>query len=344
VIEGPKEVQIEAQEAKIEALEPGNAADLVRIDVPAFERHPVAVYLATLGSEGSRETMRNALRTIARLVVPDSDELTFPWASLEFGHTSAIRSQLMAKYAPASANKMLAAMRMVLKMAFKLGLMPMEQMARATDIPRVTGSRVVKGRAISQDELKRLFGVCFEGGTRIGARDAAVLALIYGGGLRRAEAVGLDLGDLDPGTGFLLVRGKGNKERRVALRGGALEAVKGWLAVRGDEPGPLLGQVAFDGTVQVRRLTGAFVAERVDRLAKKAGVAKLSPHDFRRTFVGDLLEAGVDVTTVQKMVGHASSNTTSRYDRRDDRTQEKAAHLLKTPLLVDFATKDEQEG
>jgi integrase/recombinase XerD len=285
------------------------------------DRHPVAVYLAGL-APGSRRTMRQALRVIAKIVSPQATEIALPWHRLDYAHTNAIRAKLAEEFAPATANRMLAAMRGVLKAAFKLGLLSADQMTRACSVAPVRGSRVPTGRALSQGELRALF-----------ERNAALVAILYGAGLRRAEVVALDLAHFDEESGALIIHGKGNKQRRGFVTNGSHDALDAWLAFRGREPGPLFMPVLQRGSIQRRRMSDQAVAELVRRLARRARIASFSPHDMRRTFIGDLLDAGSDIATVQALAGHASPTTTSRYDRRGDRTKKRAAELLHVPFV-----------
>jgi hypothetical protein len=135
-------------------------------DLP-LDRHPVTVYLAGLAA-GSRPTKRTALRVIADLLSPGADELSVPWWALDFAHTTAIR--IAERYAPSTANRMLAALRRVLRAAFRLGLMTSERMTGATAIEPVRGARVPRGRALSAGELRVLFEICTDAASRTRCR------------------------------------------------------------------------------------------------------------------------------------------------------------------------------
>ncbi len=298
----------------------------------ATSNNPALVYLAGLSSEQSRRTMRQALDTIAGLLTEgQADILSMPWASLRFQHTNLIRSALAEQYKAATANKMLSALRGVLKSAWRLGQMSAEDYQRAADVKAIKGETLPAGRSITPGELGALLDVCANDQTPAGARDAAIIALLYTCGLRRAELVGLDLADYDAGAGTLVIRGKGNKERLAHVVNGAADALTDWLSIRGERSGALLFPIRKGGHIHSGRLTTQAIWHILQERAHKAGVKDLSPHDFRRTFVGDLLDAGADIATVQKLAGHANVTTTARYDRRPEDAKRKAVELLHIP-------------
>ena len=210
--------------------------------------------------------------------------------------------------------------------------MQAEDYRRAVDVRNVKGTTLPRGRSLNQGEIAALFRVCMEDKTAAGPRDAAILAVLYAGGLRRAEAIGLDLDDYEPEEGALTVRaGKGNKARVVYASNGGKDAIEAWLGARGDEPGALFYRIRRGGHVVPDRLTPQAILHVLDKRRQQAEVKAFSPHDLRRSFISDLLDAGADITTVQKLAGHASPTTTSRYDRRDERVKMKAAAMLHVP-------------
>ena len=297
-----------------------------------LDQNPAAVYLASLTSPAGRRTQKQALEAMAALMTAgEADAFSFPWASLRYQHTAALRAQLINRYSAATANKFLSALRSVLKQAWRLGQMSAEEYQRAADVANVTGQTLPAGRELSSGEIAALLRVCEADLTPAGARDAAVIALLYMGGLRREEAASLNLENYDTDTGKLVITGKRNKQRSVYLNGGAAAAMADWLAVRGIEPGALFYPINKGGHLQRHRMTNQAVYNLLGKRGKQAGVKKFSPHDMRRTFVSDLLDAGADIATVAKMAGHANVQTTARYDRRGEQAKQKASGLLHVP-------------
>jgi site-specific recombinase XerD len=256
------------------------------------------------------------------------------WAALRFQHTAAIRAKLIELYKRATANKILAALRGVLNAAYDLGQMDAAEYQRAVRVKSVKGETLPAGRDLAMGEILALVNACKADPSPAGARDVALLGVLYATGLRRSEVVALDLADYDTTSGRLTIRsGKGQKARTVYLSNGAKIALDVWLVERGSEIGLLFCVINKAGRVFAeRRLSTQAAYKILQKRAKQAGVRVFSPHDLRRTFVGDMLDRGADIATVAKLAGHASVTTTARYDRRDEETKKKAAGLLHFPF------------
>jgi site-specific recombinase XerD len=148
--------------------------------------------------------MRTALNAIASLLTDgQGDAMTLNWAALRYQHTAAVRSALMENYAPATANKMLCALRRVLKEALRLELIGADDYARAVDIKQIKSTSLLRGRALSGGEIAALIQVCASDPTPAGVRDAALISILRGSGVRRSEVVSMDVCDYDRATGAI---------------------------------------------------------------------------------------------------------------------------------------------
>ncbi len=151
-----------------------------------------------------------------------------------------------------------------------------------------------------------------------GARDRAMLELLYATGLRVSELISLQLNDVDLESRMVLARGKGSKERIVPLGAPAARAVGRWLA--GPRDRLLRGRRSRDlfVTPRGRRMTRQGFARLLDRHARSAGIGRrISPHKLRHTFATHLLAGGADLRAVQAMLGHADISTTQIYTHVD---------------------------
>jgi integrase/recombinase XerD len=178
-----------------------------------------------------------------------------------------------------------------------------------------------KGRSLpkvlSRAEVDRLISAAGARDGAQGLRLACMVELAYASGLRISELTGLTLAALARDPAYLIVRGKGGKERLAPLNNAARTAIKAYLEVRpgflpkGDKANPWL----FASRGKEGRLTPRRFAQLLDEAAADAGIdpARVSPHVLRHAFATHLLEGGADLRVVQTLLGHADIGTTQIY-------------------------------
>ncbi|HKB07535.1 MAG TPA: tyrosine recombinase XerC [Candidatus Polarisedimenticolia bacterium] len=186
-------------------------------------------------------------------------------------------------------------------------------------------------RALSEHEVESLLDNSFGIGAR-DHRDRAILELLYASGVRVAELVGADLGDLElsraSGDGMMRVLGKGRKERLVPVGSKAVRALEAYLKARATllTRGPFKEAAsrtrrpaaaerdALFLNARGGRLSDRSVRRILDgRLRKAALMQHVSPHTLRHSFATHMLNAGADLRSIQELLGHASLSTTQRY-------------------------------
>ena len=169
-------------------------------------------------------------------------------------------------------------------------------------------------RILDEDEVRRMFEAAEDraaSGQGTALRNLALLELLYGSGLRASELVGLPRGAVRPGQPFLMVRGKGDKERLVPISSRAEAAVKAWLELVPD--GPWLFPSGKKHLSRVR------LFQIVRQMGADAGIApdRVSPHVLRHAFATHLLSGGADLRVLQSLLGHADIATTQIYTHVD---------------------------
>jgi len=150
----------------------------------------------------------------------------------------------------------------------------------------------------------------------LGLRDLAMLELMYSSGLRLAELVALDTGDVDFAECMVRVTGKGAKTRVIPVGSKAVRALRAWLKVRAHQLAD--GETAVFTSRKGRRLSARAVQQRVRRWARQQGIpGDVHPHTLRHSFASHLLESSGDLRAVQELLGHADISTTQIYTHLD---------------------------
>jgi integrase/recombinase XerD len=174
---------------------------------------------------------------------------------------------------------------------------------------------------LSYPEIEKLLEA-IDLSTSEGARNRAMLEMLYSSGLRVSELVDLKMNNVHFDLGFLRVIGKGNKERLVPVGRDAMKFLKIYLEeIRGRSPHKPV-QKGFESYVFLNRngckLTRVMIFTIIKNLAKSIGLKKsISPHTFRHSFATHLIEGGADLRAVQEMLGHESITTTEIYTHLD---------------------------
>ncbi len=264
--------------------------------------NPAQLYHDTK-SKGSRPAIRASLGRVAGWLLGLGrhalweETCSVPWWELRARHVERIGALLREeKSAASTTNQCLSFVRAVLKVCWRNELMTTDVYMRTVDVKWAPEDETNAGRELAREEIDRLFEACYTWPEPEAKRRAAYIAAMYAGGLRRAEVAGGVLA-VDPAGGTIEVRTKRGGVKRKMIP----ESWRKYLPSQWPDP-----------------VATTTVSNVVSAIRIRAGVAPFGPHDLRRSFGTHLLAAGVDLATVQRLMGHRNPKTTTRYDKRGD--------------------------
>ncbi len=188
------------------------------------------------------------------------------------------------------------------------------------DLPKIIRKQVT---FLHYDEVEDMLEQ-IDTSTESGLRDRAIIELLYSGGLRVSELVGLNRDSINLERREFMVRGKGSKDRPIFISEACADRVSDYLDARTDSlPALFLNNSRNTQTVDTsgnyRRMTARSIERIVEKYARLAGITKhVSPHTLRHSFATDLLMNGADIRAVQSMLGHADISTTQIYTHVTD--------------------------
>ena len=252
-------------------------------------KHTLAAYRSDL------EKAADTLPSLAAASTDDLSRLGADWADL----------------APSTVARRSAALRRFFGFLLDDGLRKEDPSAA---LPRPRLERPLP-RVLDAQEISRMFAAAEDraaSGELVAVRNLALLELLYGSGLRASELVGLPRGAVRPGQPFLMVRGKGSKERLVPISSRAEAAVARWLDIApGGRPWLFPSGKAHLSRVRLFQI--------VRTMAADAGISpeRVSPHVLRHAFATHLLSGGADLRVLQALLGHADIATTQIYTHVD---------------------------
>ena len=296
-------------------------------------------------SPSTQRTMKSALVSIVSLF-PErpSDIATFPWelaADPTFYDETQYRA--VSGYSSATASKLMSALRQLLRVLCRHGLVDADLLWSTLESARpVRGATNPPTRGLTTEELRLMLGACcHEPNEPLGARDAAVLALLASTGARRSEVAKVERSHLDLDEWTVQLRVKGQEWRTAVVHPAAQEYLQAWFQY--SPTGKyIFCPVQKDAlVVDGKGICDRTVARVVNKRRDQAGLdQRITTHSIRRWFVSSLLDSGADLLTVSRSVGHKNPATTQLYDKRDERELRRVVRALDLPTIEEAENQE----
>ncbi len=293
-------------------------------------RNPLTLYLTRL-APSSQLTMRYVLQDAAdRLGLDEVNLEDIDWHLLQPEQVIALVAALREDgYAPNTSSLYVNAVRGVMNEAWRMSLISQEHLLKMRSVKAASGTRLGQGRNLRRTLIREMMEVCAADPRPQGLRDAAVIGLLYGSGMRKSESVNLDLAQINFEQRSLRVIGKGNKELVKYAPDWAFAKLQAWLEFRrgqlkeGEEDDTFLfNRIRRGSHITRERITKHAIYYIARQRGDQVGV-KIMPHDFRRSFITRVIEEH-DLSIAQKLAHHTNIQTTASYDVRDDNERRRA--------------------
>lgn len=295
-----------------------------------ISRNPLTLYLARL-APSSQLTMRYVLQDAAdRLGFEEINLEDIDWHLLQPEHVMALVAVLREDgYAPNTSSLYVNAVRGVMNEAWRISLISQEHLLKMRSVKATAGTRLSQGRNLRRTLIRELMDVCAADPRPQGLRDAAVIGILYGSGMRKSESVNLDLAQVNFAERSLRVTGKGNKELLKYAPAWAFAKLQAWLEFRREQlkegeqdDSFLFNRIRRGSHITRERITKHAIYYIARQRGEQVGV-KIMPHDFRRSFITRVIEEH-DLPIAQKLAHHTNIQTTASYDVRDDNERRRA--------------------
>ena len=295
-----------------------------------ISRNPLTLYLARL-APSSQLTMRYVLQDAAdRLGFEEINLEDIDWHLLQPEHVMALVAVLREDgYAPNTSSLYVNAVRGVMNEAWRISLISQEHLLKMRSVKATAGTRLSQGRNLRRTLIRELMDVCTADPRPQGLRDAAVIGILYGSGMRKSESVNLDLAQVNFAERSLRVTGKGNKELLKYAPAWAFAKLQAWLEFRREQlkegeqdDSFLFNRIRRGSHITRERITKHAIYYIARQRGEQVGV-KIMPHDFRRSFITRVIEEH-DLSIAQKLAHHTNIQTTASYDVRDDNERRRA--------------------